>query len=435
MEILTQILKIVVCFSMEIIVFELALFRSVEKRDHFWFRIIPSLLVYGTVLFVYPRERFFVDRLMAGWVNFSFLLILLFASLVLFVSYKASAKQLIFYGVSAWVLQHLSGSMLGLVYNASGIDKESIYYHLVELGADIAVYLFIVLVLNRRFKANVEIRVKNWRLILPGVLALLSISVLVQLRNELIKPEERAKLCLVISYEMIICLLLVFLLFGFFEESEAKKQNEELENILHVRQDFNEKEKETIELMNIKYHDLKKQVDLIRSQENETERKESLEELDHLLTSYQNIYRTRNAALDTLLSTKGLYMEKYRIRFTCMADGKQLDFLSISDLYSLFGNALDNAIEQEIKEEEKNRIISLKVMAVDGTVFVRMSNYCSSSGLRKENGLPVTTKKDKRYHGYGVKSIRYVVQKYGGKLSFKNEDHEFSLTCYLPKKK
>jgi hypothetical protein len=43
------------------------------------------------------------------------------------------------------------------------------------------------------------------------------------------------------------------------------------------------------------------------------------------------------------------------------------------------------------------------------------------------DGLPETTKEDKHYHGFGVKSIRYITEKYGGDMSVTMEDGVFSL--------
>jgi len=48
--------------------------------------------------------------------------------------------------------------------------------------------------------------------------------------------------------------------------------------------------------------------------------------------------------------------------------------------------------------------------------------------------LPVTTKKDTFNHGYGLKSIRYAVQKYGGVVSVDQKDHWFELKILIPLK-
>lgn len=56
------------------------------------------------------------------------------------------------------------------------------------------------------------------------------------------------------------------------------------------------------------------------------------------------VARTGNETLDIVLTDKLLYCEKNNVTITCIADGKSLSFMSEEDIYSLFGNALDNAV-------------------------------------------------------------------------------------------
>ena len=51
-----------------------------------------------------------------------------------------------------------------------------------------------------------------------------------------------------------------------------------------------------------------------------------------------------------------------------------------------------------------------------------------------QGGIPLTTKSDKNYHGFGMKSIRQVVEKYGGSLTVNAENDLFRLMILLPQK-
>ena len=89
-----------------------------------------------------------------------------------------------------------------------------------------------------------------------------------------------------------------------------------------------------------------------------------------------------------------------------VADGAALDFMDVMDISNLFGNALDNAIEGTAKvADPERRLIHLSVARQKGFAAIRIEN-CYDGELQFENGLPVTTKADGRYHGFGVKSIR-----------------------------
>ena len=50
-----------------------------------------------------------------------------------------------------------------------------------------------------------------------------------------------------------------------------------------------------------------------------------------------------------------------------------------------------------------------------------------SGELTFERGLPVTSKEDKLYHGFGMKSIRHVVDKYEGEMKIKSTDGIFEI--------
>lgn len=64
-------------------------------------------------------------------------------------------------------------------------------------------------------------------------------------------------------------------------------------------------------------------------------------------------------------------------------------------------------------------------------MLLRFENYYEGT-LEFEGGLPVTTKKDKAYHGFGIKSIRYTAAKYGGSVTVKAKDNWFEMKVLFP---
>ena len=59
-----------------------------------------------------------------------------------------------------------------------------------------------------------------------------------------------------------------------------------------------------------------------------------------------------NEALDLVLTEKSILCTEYRIKLSTMVDGSMLNFMKTTDVYALFGNLMDNAIESVIKEED-----------------------------------------------------------------------------------
>ena len=142
--------------------------------------------------------------------------------------------------------------------------------------------------------------------------------------------------------------------------------------------------------------------------------------------------RTGNDALDVILTEKSLLCAQNDIKVTCIADGKALAFMSETDTYSLFGNALDNAIEALANVEDKEkRTIGLIVKRSGGFVSVHIYNYCPVRPTFSD-GIPVTTKADKLSHGFGMASIRMIAAKYGGEMSASADDEMFRLDVLFP---
>ena len=190
--------------------------------------------------------------------------------------------------------------------------------------------------------------------------------------------------------------------------------------------------RESIELINYKYHDLKHQIAVLRSEEDPKKREEFLNRMEDGIRQYEAQNKTGNKVLDTVLTTKSLYCTKHGITFTCVADGTLLDFMDVMDICSIFGNALDNAIECELKIPDKEkRLIHVTVSKQKMFLILRFENYCEET-LQYQEGALVTTKKEKEFHGYGLKSIQYTANKYEGAVSMNVEDNWFELKVLIP---
>lgn len=187
--------------------------------------------------------------------------------------------------------------------------------------------------------------------------------------------------------------------------------------------------KENIDAINIKCHDLKHQIRNLRAAGQVDPA--YLDDLERSVSIYNSAVHTGNETLDIVLTDKRLHCASHGIQFTCIADGSSVNFLETMDIFSLFGNILDNAIECESRQPPETRFIHLSVRTINRMLTIHAENYFSDS-LAFRNGLPVTTKKDKTYHGYGMMSIRHIVEKYGGSFSISTQDALFQIDIVLP---
>lgn len=216
-------------------------------------------------------------------------------------------------------------------------------------------------------------------------------------------------------------------------EDHTKAELDAIQNILRTQYAQYRMSQDNIDMINHKYHDLKHQIAILRSENNLEKREAYLDEMERGITDYELQFKTGNSVLDTILTGKSMYCARHNITLTCVADGTLLKEIYVMDLCTIFGNALDNAIEcaVQITAPEK-RLIHVSVSERNNFVFIRIENYIEEIPTFK-NELPVTTKKEKDYHGFGIKSIQYSVEKYNGSITVTAKENWFVLKVLIPK--
>lgn len=228
------------------------------------------------------------------------------------------------------------------------------------------------------------------------------------------------------------CITLLYLQSALFKKSSMRKELETIQLLWHQQKGQYQLSKETVELINHKCHDLKHQVQAIRAVKDEKERETYLEKIEKSVQIYSAIVRTGNEILDTILTEKSLICENSGIHINCVADGSLLAFMNPVDLYTLFGNALDNAIEAVRKLESKEkRVIDIMLYERQSFLMLQIVNPMCGE-VMFEDGLPLTTKAKNGYHGYGMKSMLHTIQKYEGHLTTEVKNGCFYFNVMLP---
>ena len=97
--------------------------------------------------------------------------------------------------------------------------------------------------------------------------------------------------------------------------------------------------RESIDVINRKYHDLKHQIAVLRAEQDPARRSAFLDQMEEEIQHYEAQNKTGNSVLDTVLTGKSLYCAKHQIKLTCVADGARLAFMDVMDICTLFGNA------------------------------------------------------------------------------------------------
>lgn len=217
-----------------------------------------------------------------------------------------------------------------------------------------------------------------------------------------------------------------------WRDQRVRRELESIQTILQNQYIQYRQSQKTLDMINYRYHDLKHHIIALRAEQDGEKRNEYLDKMEEEISNYETQNKTGNKVLDTLLTSKSLDCQQHQISFTCVADGVAFDFMDVMDICSIFGNALDNAIESEKKIADKEkRMIHISAYSKKKFLIIKVENYYEGT-LQFEANLPVTTKKNTGFHGYGLKSLQYTVHKYKGEVNITTKDNWFRLEILIP---
>lgn len=331
--------------------------------------------------------------------------------------------------VCGFATQHLTFRIYSSILALLGMNYSSPNTWLVILLTSAVLYSMVYVIFVKRIRQHGEQYFNNnMNLVMGAILVLFTIFIHFLLEDYINIESNPIVYTLVAGYDIICCFMTLMIEHGLFRNRVLANDKELLEHLLHQQKEQFRISKDTIDMINIKCHDMKHQISKLTAANNQ----DVVQELEQIITIYDSNLKTGNEILDTCLMEKQLQCERNHIKFDCIANGACLDFMVPSDIFALFGNALENAIEASCNiSNEENRIISLNVTTQLGMVVIHIENNYEGQ-LVFNNGLPSTTKGDHNYHGFGVRSIQMIAEKYKGNVAVLAKDGIFNLNITLP---
>lgn len=212
------------------------------------------------------------------------------------------------------------------------------------------------------------------------------------------------------------------------------QQNEllKLHQMIDRQHEQYEMRREAVDLVNQKYHDMRHELLAILGMEQTEEIHSYVRSLRQEIQPFENFFHSGNPMLDVILTDKMEVCRRKEIQLVPTVEAHALDFMEAADLCTIFGNALDNAIEGcEQATGEAGKRITLKVRTVQGFLVVNVENPCRYP-LRQSDGKFLTTKADPENHGYGLEGIRHTAEKYQGEMEADLNHGMFVLTILIP---
>lgn len=371
--------------------------------------------------------------LLFGQIDLSYLIVIFFAVLCVFFCCDVRIKNILFFVLAAYAVQNAAYNLIKIFIAVTGIEYREWVGCWVQVVGYVICYFFYYLFFIRKVRNADDINWDNKVILIISFVTLAMVYVMSSFFTSLLENKELGLVVVARSYAFLCCLLELVIQMSLCYRDKQEQENEILELLLYTEKKQHEQSKENIELINMKCHDFKHQISALRSGGALADGA-FIDELESAVSIYDSTIKTGNSSLDVILTEKGLYCRNHEIKLSCIVDGDVLSFINAADLYSLFGNILSNAIESVSEEPDpQKRIIDLNIGKREGFIKIHVENYCAKK-LKFEGGIPVTTKADKAYHGFGIKSIRYLTEKYGGTLSLGQRDDIFYLNILFPLK-
>lgn len=413
------------------------------RRSLFWLRYTASAAacIALSVLIMWTPE----NALGLCAVFLAFFVVTLLAA---FFCYEVPFGSLLMCMTCAYVMQHfaycLSNCVLiicGLNSDIYGIYTDEViiqeYFNILDVFGYIIsfviyylTYWLFYLFFVRRIKRGVAPRLKN-RSLLPVCVCALVLSIAIN-AVFVYAATDYYLILLMNLYNGACCLFIIYVMFSMLKKSDMQHELDSVTHMLACAEKQYEVSKKSVEMVNIKCHDLKQQIRTIGKAKLISE--DAISEIYDAVSVYDSGMDTGNGPLDIILTEKSLACRKNGIKIECMADGSLLSFLTEGEIYSMFGNAIDNAARAVSEVQDAPRTIGLTVRKIKSFLTVQVRNRYSGEIKTGKNGLPVTTKSDAENHGLGLKSIRYIAEKYGGRMSVRTEGDMFYLNIIFPLK-
>lgn len=405
-----------------------------EKHRYFVWRFLGCLIVLGLV-------SYFINPMRWGLPHSDFFTVfnpflrfgVIFGLCVVAIRIccKIDILNALFCGISAYAIQHICYSginIFGEIFFSFSTNrilgmylKELVYFVFVAI-----MYFLAIRKISEReafIANNRHVAVMTVVVIITTIL-LHSCEDILHYKSEIAFNAVRIVCCV---YRILLCSLIVAIQVGLLDRFILKNENDTLRNIQKMQKEKYELSKECVNLVNVKYHDLKH---IVSKMESGKPYKHYVQEIKEGLNDYDLCVNSGNEILDVVLFEKLMICRKNDIKLIQAVDGALLSFMDEMDIYSFFGNILDNAIDGVSGLPADERIIYLTVGLKGAFVTASSANNCERE-VKFSDGMPVTSKSDKANHGFGVRSMQIIAEKYNGEVSFSQKDNIFTVDAYF----
>lgn len=328
-----------------------------------------------------------------------------------------------------------SSSIISGVTFEELITKSSLFRYLFVILANLTTMVVLFVMWRTKAKAYSLKKVSN--VIAFVAIPLLAMMILYITMYVMILTNFQSNIIILLS---IICVSMIVIAGIFwFMIARINKDNEIKTKLLLSEQKANlykqniissNSQIETIKLLK---HDMKNNIsciDALIEEENYDEAHNICHSLTNKYTSIGTIVNTENYLLNAVLNVEIEKAKSYGIPVKLSITNDLKMFKNSSDIISLIGNILDNAISYLSKNKVKNNEINFSTGYEGSYSIIKCRNNILDSVLFNNPSLK-TDKKDKDNHGKGITIINSIAHKYNGDVIIKERNKEFIITVIL----
>lgn len=424
-------------FLLELFAGALLFMIPLKKRRHF---VARSVLLLAPCLFVV---------MVIPHMSVLYIVSAVMVYVMIYLVTEVSRKKALYLAMCSWALQHLTyavgsiwtcirGILFRIPSNALVEPTFSVSYWVVH----VLVYGVILVFILRRREREAEMDITSSQTLWFSGVVMLVVYVLSNLVQGN-RANENYKLLLVCYlYSSLCCVFIIILEENIYRRFVLKNEITVIQNLWLERREQYAMAKENIDVINRKCHELKKQITEMGQLEMSGELRENLDKLKDSIRIYDAVMKTGNEILDVTLTEKSLYCHAQQISLICVAKGELLNFIEMSDIYFLFANGLDYAVESvKMSDDAQKRQIAVLVSEKSGLLLIQIEFYQGVHGdenrrdpeLEEKIGAGMDAAAEVEARGeMALKSMRYIVKKYKGVMTVHDEELLTMLRISIP---
>lgn len=397
-------------------------------------RFMCGALIHTSIIFLFNALMFYEGPWMIVYMSFTFIYSV--------VCIRQGITKTFFVVMSAyiWVLS-ANTFVCSFISNVAGSDLTDIYTknNIERFIMIISVQLIVTYAYRitlKIFKKNgIKLNSQEWMLIL--IVFILSFGIIlmihmVQLNNQMSRLYHNLLLisCFALILINIVCYYMVVRLSS---ANSIKTENEILLTESNYRKQYAQNTQSQYEEIRRIRHDIKQSYDVILqlvSEGHYDKIKEYLQQMNQLICSVESTIDTNNTIVNAILNTKLSIAKKLGIKTLC-STVKEFHIMQIQeiDLCHMIGNLLDNAIEATLNcPENITKYIEIFITEKSSFLNVTVKNTYNPEELNLDFE---SNKPDKNLHGFGIKTIRGIADKYDGFVDFYTEENVFCCNVKL----